>query len=88
MTATRIVVHGDVQGVNFRDSVRREAESAGACGWVRNRSDGTVEAHLEGDDAAVRAVLDFCGSGPGSADVERVEREEVEAESFTGFEVR
>lgn len=88
MTAVRLVIHGDVQGVNFRDSVRREAASAGASGWVRNRSDGKVEAHVEGDDEAVEAVVDFCGNGPGSADVERVEREEVEPESGEGFEVR
>ena len=82
------MVHGEVQGVNFRDSVRREAESAGASGWVRNRSDGTVEAHVEGDDSAVQAVVDFCESGPESAEVERVEREETEPESGEGFEVR
>ncbi|MGI8750385.1 MAG: acylphosphatase [Thermoleophilaceae bacterium] len=88
MTAARIVVHGDVQGVNFRDSVRREAESAGASGWVQNRSDGTVEAHVEGDHEAVGAVVDFCGRGPGNAQVNRVEREDVEPESLAGFEVR
>ncbi len=88
MTAIRIVVHGDVQGVNFRDSVRREAESAGASGWVRNRSDGTVEAQLEGDDEAVQAVVDFCGRGPGSAQVRRVEREDAEPESLEGFDIR
>lgn len=88
MTAIRIVVHGDVQGVNFRDSVRREAEAAGASGWARNRSDGTVEAQLEGDDEAVQAVVDFCGRGPGSAQVRRVEREDAERESLEGFDIR
>lgn len=88
MTAARLVVHGEVQGVNFRDSVRREAEAAGASGWVRNRSDGAVEAHVEGSDAAVQAVVDFCGRGPGSAEVNRVERDAAEPESLEGFEVR
>lgn len=88
MTAVRIVVHGDVQGVNFRDSVRRQAEAAGASGWVRNRSDGAVEAHVEGAGEAVQTVVDFCGQGPGSAQVNRVEREEVKPESAEGFEVR
>jgi len=88
VTAIRIVVHGDVQGVNFRDSVRREAEAAGASGWARNRSDGTVEAQLEGDDEAVQAVVDFCGRGPGSAQVRRVEREDAEPESLEGFDIR
>ncbi len=88
MSAVRLVVHGEVQGVFFRDSVRQEAESAGASGWVRNRSDGTVETHVEGSEEAVQAVVDFCGHGPSGARVERVEREDVEPESALGFEVR
>jgi acylphosphatase len=51
--ARRVVVHGSVQGVFFRDTTRRHAESRGVAGWVRNRSDGTVEAHFEGEPDAV-----------------------------------
>jgi acylphosphatase len=88
VTAVRLVVHGRVQGVGFRYTVRREAQSAGVSGWVRNRSDGAVEAMLEGDDRAVQAVADFCERGPSSASVERVEREDVEPEGAEGFAIR
>jgi len=84
----RAVVHGRVQGVFFRDSVRREAESKGVAGWVTNRADGAVEAVFEGDEDAVESMLRFCREGPGRAEVERVEVSEEESEGLQGFEVR
>jgi acylphosphatase len=84
----RVVVHGNVQGVFFRDSTRQEADSRGVSGWVRNRDDGTVEAVFEGDRDAVEALVDFTQSGPSHADVERVEIEDEEPEGLTAFEVR
>jgi acylphosphatase len=83
-----VVVHGDVQGVFFRDSTRDEAERRGVAGWVTNRSDGAVEAVFEGDPDEVAALVDFCRSGPGQADVEQVEESEEEPEGLEGFEVR
>ena len=84
----RVVVHGYVQGVFFRDSTRDVARRHGVAGWVRNRSDGTVEAVFEGDSGAVDALVDFARSGPSHADVERVEIEDEQAEGLEGFEVR
>ncbi len=84
----RIVAHGRVQGVFFRDTVGREAESRGVAGWVKNRDDGTVEAVFEGDRAAVEAMVELCGSGPGSADVAKLQAGEEEPEGLSGFEVR
>ena len=84
----RVKVHGRVQGVFFRDSARREAERVGVAGWVRNCSDGTVEAVVEGDEQAVAQVVSWLGDGPRRADVERVEVDEEEAEGLSGFEVR
>ena len=84
----RVVVHGNVQGVFFRDSTEKEAESKGVAGWVRNRDDGAVEAVFEGDQDAVEALVEFCRSGPSKADVERVEVEEEEPEGLDGFSVR
>src|ERR687893_82609 len=60
----RVVVHGEVQGVFFRDSTRDEAERRGVAGWVTNRSDGAVEAVFEGEPDAVEALVSFCRSGP------------------------
>ena len=86
--ARRVIVHGRIQSVFFRDSTRREAERAGVAGWVRNVDDGTVEAHLEGDPEAVEAVLAFVARGPEHARVERVEVEEAEPEGHRRFAVR
>ena len=86
--AKRVVVHGSVQGVFFRDTTRRRAESRGVAGWVRNCSDGTVEALFEGAPDAVDALVAFAGEGPGGAQVERVDVEDLEPEGLGGFEVR
>ena len=84
----RVVVHGRVQGVFFRDSTAERARSRGVAGWVGNRSDGTVEAVFEGDSDAVESMVRFCRSGPSSADVEDVEADEESPEGLSGFEVR
>ena len=55
----RVRAHGRVQGVFFRDSVRREAARRGVAGWARNCSDGTAEAVFEGAPDAVAAMVDF-----------------------------
>jgi acylphosphatase len=84
--ATHLVVRGRVQGVGFRESMRWEAERLGVSGWVRNRRDGTVEAVVDGDAAAVAAILAWARRGPTSAHVEEVVLTET-AGSFAGFEV-
>jgi acylphosphatase len=84
----RVTVHGNVQGVFFRDSTEEEAEKHGVNGWVRNRDDGAVEAVLEGPADAVNQVLQFLREGPSRADVEDVEVSEEEPEGLSSFEVR
>ena len=68
----RLVIHGRVQGVFFRDSMRREAQNLAVAGWVRNRSDGTVEAAVQGESADVDAIVRWARRGPDRAPVERV----------------
>jgi acylphosphatase len=68
-----VFISGRVQGVNFRVATRNEARQAGVNGWVRNLSDGRVEAVFEGSNAAVRRLVSWCYSGPPAAEVERVE---------------
>jgi acylphosphatase len=80
----RVVVRGDVQGVFFRDSTRKEAESRGVSGSVTNRPDGAVEAVFEGPRDAVDALIAFCREGPSRADVEDVEVTEEEPEGSGG----
>ena len=84
----RVVVHGSVQGVFFRDSARREAESRGVAGWIANRPDGAVEAVFEGAPDAVAALVEFSRSGPRGADVQAVDETSEEPEGLSGFEVR
>lgn len=88
MIARRIVVAGRVQGVFFRDTTRRLAQSRGVTGWVRNRDDGTVEAQLQGDAESVDSVIDWARSGPSRADVTGVDIREVDAEGLSDFEIR
>jgi acylphosphatase len=83
----RVIARGRVQGVFFRDSVRRRALSRGVAGWVRNRYDGAVEAVFEGDPDAVEAMVRFCREGPGHAEVAEVEVFAEEPERLAGFEV-
>ena len=83
----RVVVHGRVQGVFFRDSLRQRAQARGVAGWVRNRPDGSVEAALEGEPDAVEGVVAFMRAGPRGAEVERVDVAEEEPEGLTGFDV-
>lgn len=87
MERRRVLVRGFVQGVGFRFSVERAARSRGVAGWVRNRSDGAVEAVFEGEQADVDALVDFCRRGPRGADVERVDVTAESPEGLAGFRV-
>jgi acylphosphatase len=84
----RVIVHGFVQGVFFRDSVRRQAVADGVNGWVRNNGDGTVEAVFEGDAEAVGRLVTLCHEGPRGARVDRVDVFEEEPEGLAGFAIR
>jgi acylphosphatase len=84
----RLSIHGQVQGVWFRDSVRRTATAHGVSGWAENLPDGSVEAVLEGQPEAVRAVAAFCRQGPRHARVDVIEEREEPAKGLRGFEVR
>ena len=83
-----VVVYGRVQGVFFRDTVRRMAQSRGLGGWVRNVPEGTVEAVFEGEAEAVGSMVRWCGQGPRGAVVERVEATDEEPEGLTEFRIR
>jgi len=84
----RVVVHGLVQGVFFRDSVRRQASRTGVSGWVRNTAEGAVEGVFEGAPEAVERLVTFCRDGPRVARVDRVEVIDETAEGISGFSIR
>ena len=74
----RIMITGRVQGVGFRAFVEEEARRRGLRGWVRNRSDGAVEAVLGGPTGAVSAAIEACRRGPSSAEVRALDVQEAE----------
>ncbi len=87
--ARRVIVHGRVQGVNFRAATQRAARDRGVMGWLRNRPDGAVEAHLEGEAEAVDGLERWIADGgPPPARVTDLEREDAEPEGATDFDVR
>ncbi len=88
MIRRRVVVRGRVQGVFFRDSLRREAVAVGVAGWVSNRPDGSVEAVLEGPQEAVDAVVRFASDGPPRASVTEIQVTEEAPEGLGAFEIR
>lgn len=68
-----MVITGRVQGVGFRYSAYRQAQSLGLTGWVRNRADGAVEAEFEGDHDALEQIMAWCKEGPPLARVASVD---------------
>ena len=88
MIRRRLLIHGRVQGVFFRDTLRRLAEQEDVAGWASNTWEGAVEAVLEGEEGAVDRLVAFAHEGPESAQVERVEVSEEEPEGLSGFAIR
>jgi acylphosphatase len=82
-----VIVHGRVQGVNYRESLRMQARQLNVTGWVRNRADGTVEATVHGWPDDVARVLDWCRRGPPGARVTSLEVNDAAGE-FEDFERR
>ncbi len=90
MTQTRAHVHvsGKVQGVFFRQNTKRQAQNRGVSGWVCNTPDGNVEAVFEGEEAAVKALVDYCRHGPSFAKVEKMQVDyEVYKGEFADFKI-
>ncbi len=88
MTARRLVISGRVQGIGFRDWMIAQARALGISGWVRNRRDGSVEALIDGDEAAVEELLRACRLGPRSAVVTRIEEDLADPPDQPGFRRR
>lgn len=84
--ALRLVITGRVQGVGFRLWTCREARRRSLRGWVRNRDDGSVEALLIGDPAAVAAMAEACWQGPAMARVEGMRRMPAEDDGSAAFD--
>ena len=86
VTTRHLVIHGRVQGVYFRDSMRQQARRLGVTGWVRNRTDGTVEAMVHGKPDAVETIIKWAHNGPDAAKVIQVQIEEAQGQ-FDSFDL-
>ncbi len=81
-------IYGRVQGVFYRANTRDQAQSRGINGWVKNLSDGSVEAVFEGEEDKVRGIIDWTHEGSPAAKVEDVKVEWEDPEGLNGFEIR
>ncbi|HEX68351.1 acylphosphatase [Candidatus Calescamantes bacterium] len=81
MVRAHLIISGIVQGVFFRSSMKRMADILKVKGWVKNRWDGKVEAVVEGEEEAVKKLIEWAHKGPPYA---RVDKVEVEWEDYTG----
>jgi acylphosphatase len=86
--SVRVLVRGRVQGVSFRATTAQRAFELGVNGWVRNRSDGGVEAHFEGLEASVDALVMWCEIGSPWSCVEAVSHENAPFEHAADFQIR
>ena len=86
--AVRVRIEGTVQGVWYRGWTVDQARARGLSGWVRNRSDGSVEALFAGDAAAVRDMVEACRTGPPAARVRAVRESPDKPPPETGFHQR
>jgi DNA ligase D-like protein (predicted 3'-phosphoesterase) len=84
----RAIVHGDVQGVGYRDATLRRARRLGLMGWVRNGDDGCVLVHAEGLERALEELASFLREGPRGARVTEVEIEQRKVEGHEQFAIR
>ncbi|MFP4115966.1 MAG: acylphosphatase [Candidatus Aenigmatarchaeota archaeon] len=83
-----VFISGRVQGVTFRASTRRKAEELGVSGWVKNLSDGRVEAVFEGEKETVEEIVEWCHKGPSLAKVDGVEVGREEPRGERGFRIK
>ena len=88
MVGRKVRLFGRVQGVFFRQWTVSQARSLGVSGWVHNAQDGSVEAHLEGEESAVAKLIERMQDGPAGARVDDLTVETVEPEAVEGFSVR
>ena len=86
--ARKVRLYGRVQGVFFRQWLVQQARELGVAGWVRNAPDGSVEAHVEGDETVVEKMIEAMSQGPTNARVEDLMVEDADVEEISGFAVR
>ena len=88
MREVYIKISGNVQGVFFRASTKRYADDNNVNGWVRNCTDGSVEAVLQGQSENITKVIEWCKIGPEQATVDAVKvSEQPLTAPYTDFRI-
>ena len=85
--ATHIIVHGLVQGVWFRAGTKEKADQLGLFGWVKNRPEGTVEIHTEGEKLQLEEFIVWCRIGTPAADVTSLDIDEAMVQKYKSFDI-
>jgi acylphosphatase len=88
ITSMRLRIEGSVQAVGYRNFMIEEARKLGIDGWVRNRTDGSVEALVSGETKAVEALIAACARGPEGSRIKHIDMEKVEPPAEKGFNRR
>jgi acylphosphatase len=89
ITSLRLRIEGSVQAVGYRNFMIAEARKLGVNGWVRNRSDGSVEALVSGETKDVEALIATCARGPEGCQIRHIDMENVaEPPAEKGFDRR
>ncbi len=86
--AVHLFVHGRVQGVFYRASTQKIAESLGLFGWVKNCGDGSVEIYAEGNKDQLEELIEWCRQGPPLALISKIDLSWIEAEGLSSFDIR
>lgn len=87
MATVHLLISGKVQGVFYRATAKEKALALNLSGWIKNTTDGNVEALVSGDEAAVNAFVDWCWQGPEMAKVAQVSVTRKPDDGLTGFQV-
>jgi acylphosphatase len=87
MKAVHLIIKGKVQGVFYRASAKEKADALGISGWVKNLPDKNVEALAIGNEAELKAFIEWCTQGPRRAEVQEVSVEERPTENLVGFHI-
>ena len=88
MKTKHLKILGKVQGVFYRASAKKKAEELEISGWIKNASDGSVEAMITGSDQQISNYIQWCKSGPDKANVEDVQVTDQELEQFHSFKIK
>ena len=85
--AIHIIIQGRVQGVWYRAGAKEKAGELSIVGWVKNRPEGTVEIHAQGEKSKLEIFIDWCRKGTPAANVKLVDLNPISLKNFTSFEI-